>query len=224
MGKEARLWAKEHTAGNKWIIWQAVLIVGLISGIASGIISFLFPNPSPTETNTIGSFLSSVVSIATLPLTIGMVLYVVNVVKGRAHEIGQLFSRYKDFVRIFVSNLLVGIFVFLFTLLLIVPGIIRGISYFLVNYILADSDFDNLSAGEILDLSRKLMDGHKGEYFGMCVYYFFMMLLGCFTLGILWIWTIPQMNLAFAKFGSNLLDEYKKSNGQTAKEEEKTEE
>ena len=56
------------------------------------------------------------------------------------------------------------------------------------------------------------MDGHKGEYFCMSLYYFVMMILGIFTLGILWIWTVPQMNLAYVKFATDLLDEYKKNN------------
>ena len=54
------------------------------------------------------------------------------------------------------------------------------------------------------------MDGHKGEYFMLSLYYFGMMLLGCFTLGILWIWTVPEMNLAYVKYATRLLDDYKK--------------
>ena len=57
----------------------------------------------------------------------------------------------------------------------------------------------------------------------MSLYYFFMMLLGCFTLGILWIWIIPEMNLAYVKFATNLLDEYKKENKIGTKKEAKEE-
>ena len=209
MGKESRIWAKEHRDGNKWNVWKALLVVSLITGAASGVINGIFPSTQENP-NMVGSILSLVVELATMPLSIGLVLYIVNIVREKKFELGQLFSRYSDFVRIFVSNLLVGIFVFLFTLLLIVPGIIRAISYFLVNYILADDDFKDLSAGEVLDLSRKLMDGHKGEYFMLSLYYFGMMLLGCFTLGILWIWTVPEMNLAYVKYATRLLDDYKK--------------
>jgi uncharacterized membrane protein len=215
MGKEARLWAKEHREGNKWNVWQAILVMGAISGAASyvgiligGFISFVNEDLAQSIT----SLLSSIIEFALLPMTIGIIVYVVNIVKGKKFELGQLFCKYNQFFRIFITNLLVCIFVFLYTLLLIVPGIIRAISYFLVNYILADSDFDNLSSGEILDLSRKIMDGHKAEYFKMNLYYFFMAIVGMFTLGILWIWTIPEMNLANAKFATNLIDEYKKNN------------
>lgn len=222
MRAEAKQQAKEHRDGNKWNVWQAILVTSVISGTASGVIGAIFPSTTENP-NMIGEALSSIAEIALLPITIGLILYMVNLVKGNKFELGQLFSKYSDFVRIFVSNLLVGIFVFLFTLLLIVPGIIRAISYFLVNYILADDDFKGLSGKEILDLSRQIMDGHKSDYFMLNLYYFFMMLLGCFTLGILWIWTVPEMNLANAKFATSLLEEYKKNNKIEAKAEEKVE-
>lgn len=223
MRAEVKQWAKEHRDGNKWNVWKAILIVGIISGVATGIVDFIFPTTTDNP-NTINSILNSVIEIALVPLTIGQILYIVNIVREKKFEIGQLFSKYSEFLRIFVANLLVGIFVFLFTLLLIVPGIIRAISYFLVNYMLADDDFKDLSGMELLNLSKELMDGHKSDYFMMCLYYFLMILLGCFTLGILWIWTIPEMNLAFAKFATNILDDYKKGKKSEAKKEEAKEE
>ena len=51
----------------------------------------------------------------------------------------------------------------IYTLLLIVPGIIRAISYSLVPYILAKGT--DASASEVLDLSAKMMNGHKMDYF-----------------------------------------------------------
>jgi uncharacterized membrane protein len=212
MRAEVKKWAKENRDGNKWNVWQVLLISGLISGCASSLITIFFGNPNSPDASPIASLLDSAVTIALLPMSIGMILYIVNIVKKKKFELSQLFSKYNQFLRIFVTGLIEGLLIFVFTLLLIVPGIIRAISYFLVNYILADSDFDDLSSGEILDLSRKLMDGHKSDYFMMSLYYFGMLLLGCFTLGILWIWTIPEMNLAYAKFATNLLEDYKKSN------------
>lgn len=251
MRKDAIKWAREHRDGNKWNVWKALLVVGLISGAATGIINALFGGTDPNQVNPIGSFLSSALNIALLPMSVGLVYYVVNIVKGKKFELGQLFSRYSDFLRIFVSNLLVGIFVFLFALLLIIPGIIRAISYFLVNYILADPDFEKESAGEIPDLSRKIMDGHKGDYFMLNFYYFLIMLLGFIPpiviailipvldltsysvimmllsfipLALLYVWIVPEMNLANAKFATTLLDNYKKEEKkETPKEEVKEE-
>ena len=64
MGKEARLWAKEHRDGNKWNVWQAILVVGLITGAASGVINGIFPSTEQNP-NMIGSILSLVVELAT---------------------------------------------------------------------------------------------------------------------------------------------------------------
>ena len=56
------------------------------------------------------------------------------------------------------------------------------------------------------------MDGHKSDYFVLGLHYVFHMILGIFTLGIYWIWVIPEMNLAFAKYATDLLEDYKKKN------------
>ena len=218
MGKEARAWAKEHLKGNKWNVWKGVLVVSVISSVAS-FIAQLFAGPDPNNPSMTSQLLESAFSIAMLPMTIGLIVYIGNLVRGKKFEINQIFSKYSSFVRIFVTSLLEGIIVFLFTLLLIVPGIIRAIAYFLVNYMLADPDFDDKGYKELLDLSKEIMNGHKAEYFGMMMYYFLMMILGCFTLGILWIWTIPEMQLACVKYANELLDEYKKGNKKSSKKE-----
>ena len=56
------------------------------------------------------------------------------------------------------------------------------------------------------------MDGHKSDYFVLGLHYVLHMILGIFTLGIYWIWVIPEMNLAFAKYATDLLEDYKKKN------------
>ena len=144
-----------------------------------------------------------------LPMTIGMVFYLINLVHGKKFDIEQIFSKYSDIIRIFLVNVLKSVIVTLYTLLLIIPGIIKSIEYALTDYILADDDFNDLKTKEVLDLSKELMNGHKMEYFMLYLYYTLMIFLGVLTFGILWIWTIPEMTIANAKFATLLLDEYK---------------
>lgn len=212
MRQEVKTWAKKFKVGNKWNVWQGILVVSVISSIISGVIGAVFPGPSPQEASATGSLLETIAGIALLPLSIGLIIYMVNIIKGKKFDIAQIFSRYNDFLRIFLTGLLEGIIVFLFTLLLIVPGIVRAVAYSLVQYILADDDFKDLGAKEILDLSKEIMDGHKMDLFLMNLYYFIMIILGIFTFGILWIWVMPEMVLANAKYATDLLDEYKKNN------------
>ena len=212
MRAEVKAWAKKFKDGNKWNVWQGVLVVSVISGIVSGVIGAVFPGPTPEEPSTTAATLESIAGIAMLPMTIGLIVYMVNLIRGKKFDINQIFSKYGEFVRIFLVSLLEGIIVTLFTFLLIIPGIIRALAYTLVQYILADDDFKDLGTKEVLDLSKEIMDGHKMDLFLMNLGYFLMLILGCFTLGILWIWTIPEMTLANAKYATDLLDEYKKNN------------
>ena len=61
MRAEVKQWAKEHRDGNKWNIWQVFLVVGLISGFASGIVNGIFPS-TPEEPNMIASGLNAVIA------------------------------------------------------------------------------------------------------------------------------------------------------------------
>lgn len=209
MEREVRQWAKENTYGNKWNIWKVSLIVSLITGIISGLISAIAGDPDAVNASPLSQVLTFIAELALLPMSIGVIAYVVDLVKGNEFNVNQIFSKYNQIIRIILTSFLEGIIVFLYTLLLIIPGIIRSISYNLVNYILADPDFDGLGSQDILKLSKELMNGHKLEWFIMNLYYALILFLGVFTLGILWIWTIPQVTLANTKFATELLEQHK---------------
>lgn len=219
MRKEVLNWAKEKNNGNKWNIWKVILIIMVIYSIIMGIAIGTSDNTVTIERTDDGIYfnaetdspLVSIMEIALLPVSIGFIAYVVAIIKENEYQIEMIFSKYKNFFKILLSNILVSIYVFLWTLLLIVPGIIKALSYFLVNYTLADSDYDNLSVTERLDLSKRLMEGHKMELFLLYVHYFIMSILAVFTLGIYYIWLVPEATLAFGKFATNLLEEDKKN-------------
>lgn len=57
------------------------------------------------------------------------------------------------------------IFIFLWTLLLVVPGIIAAISYSQTFYIIAEDS--SIGPMDALRKSREMMDGYKWKYFEM---------------------------------------------------------
>ena len=90
------------------------------------------------------------------------------------------------------AMLLKDIFLFLWSLLFIVPGIIKSFSYAMVPYILADNP--GLSATEAITLSRKMMDGNKWRMFVLDLSFIGWMFLSACTLGILGIFYVnPYM-------------------------------
>lgn len=102
--------------------------------------------------------------------------------------------------------LLMGIFVFLWTLLLIIPGIIKGFAYALVPYILVDKP--ELSANEAINLSMRMMKGHKFDFFWLCLSFIGWILLAILTLGIGMFWLMPYMYTSYAAFYQDVKAEY----------------
>ena len=91
-----------------------------------------------------------------------------------------------------------SLFIFLWSLLLIIPGIIAAYAYSQVFYILADNP--SLSGMEALDQSKQMMKGRKWKYFCLCMRFVGWSILCIFTLGIGYIWLAPYMAVSLANF------------------------
>ena len=215
MDIEAKAFAKKKLDGNKWNIIKPILIIALISGCVGAVLALFGFTPqtdfsrSATTNESVYSIVSTLLNFALVPTSIGLIVYVVNLINDKKYDIKQLFSKYGDFVRIFITSLVEGIFILLWTILLIVPGVIKAIEYSLVQYMLADKKYDDLGTMDLLNKSKALMYGHRKEWFMMNLYYFGLMILGLFTLGIYWVWVVPEAIMANAKFARNLLDKDK---------------
>ena len=97
---------------------------------------------------------------------------------------------------------LVGFFTFLWSLLLIVPGIIKFYAYAMTPYILIDNP--ELSANQAINLSKKMMKGHKFDLFCLQFSFIGWIFLSIFTLGIGLLWLLPYMMTAQAAFYQDL--------------------
>ncbi len=125
-------------------------------------------------------------------LTAGLLWYHLKIWRGEEGDIRDLFSKFnKDFPRITKMYLLQTLYVFLWSLLLIVPGIIMAIAYSQAYYLMLDDP--ELGATEALNLSKQLMKGKKWDYFVMYLSFIGWFLLGILTLGILFLWIDPYL-------------------------------
>ena len=124
----------------------------------------------------------------------------VKFINDEHHEFKDLFYFTKDYIRIFLVNLLQCVFIFLWSLLLIVPGIIKVFAYSLVPFLLADDKYNNLGYKEVLKKSEEMMNGHKMDYFVFNLSFIGWALLIPFTLGIILIWLAPYYTTARIKF------------------------
>ena len=110
----------------------------------------------------------------------------------------QLFQYFPYWKNAVCARLLKGVYVFLWSLLFIVPGIIAAYSYAMTEYILAEHP--ELTANEALAASKEMMDGNKWRLF--CLHFSFIgwSILCAFTMGIGNLWLNPYKNAATAAF------------------------
>ena len=106
---------------------------------------------------------------------------------------------------------LMNLFIFLWTLLFIIPGIVKSFSYAMTPYILEENP--ELSANEAIDRSRAMMKGHKFELFWLYLSFIGWILLSIFTLGIGLLWLAPYMQTATAAFYEDVKADYELNGG-----------
>lgn len=125
---------------------------------------------------------------------------------GESVKMEQLFDGFKDYSRVVLTNILEAVYVFLWTMLLIIPGIIKAISYSQTTYILKDNpDLKNNAA---IELSMAMMKGHKFDYFCLILSFIGWLLLCILTLGIGLLWVSPYITTASANFYEYVKEDY----------------
>ena len=93
----------------------------------------------------------------------GYAIFNLNLVDGKEARFSDLFSQFGRIGSGIIMNLLVGLYTFLWSLLFIIPGIIKSYSYSMTPFILAEHP--EISENEAITRSRHLMDGNKWRLF-----------------------------------------------------------
>lgn len=125
----------------------------------------------------------------------------------RELDFNDLFSQFHRFGQGFAQALLRSLYTFLWSLLLVIPGIIKGIGYSMTPFIMADNP--DMSASDAITASTELMKGHKGDLFVLGLTFIGWELLCLLTLGIGYLWLNPYMNATYAAFYRQILRERK---------------
>jgi uncharacterized membrane protein len=183
--------------------------------------SFAFSNLIVIAIAFIGT-IASMVSIARFiaggVVEIGYSKFNLNMISGKRPNIKDIFSYFgKSFLAGFVMNLLRGVFVFLWSLLFIIPGIVASLSYAMAPYILSDNP--DMTGPEALKLSKKLMKGHKAELFGLYLSFIGYAVLSVITCGIGFIWLNPYIQASKAAFYEIVIREENNDDGTNYTEE-----
>lgn len=113
-------------------------------------------------------------------------------------EIGTVFGYFTYWKTTAAAKFLQGLYVFLWSLLFIIPGIIAGYSYAMTNYILAEHP--ELTASEAIERSKQMMAGNRFRLFCLKFSFIGWDLLCSLTLGIGNLWLTPYKQSAIAAF------------------------
>jgi len=131
-------------------------------------------------------------------LQIGYADFLLKQHDGKETNFGDLFSKFDYFGTGFAQRFLRSLYVTLWSLLFIIPGVIKEYSYAMTPFILAEHP--NLSASRAIDLSRQMMDGHKMELFILDLSFFGWGFLAGITMNLGYILLNPYKNAALAAF------------------------
>jgi len=204
--QEIKAIGKSRFLANYWPCVLAVLLVALALGVVSGALNapatIQAANSGDPETISVSSSFSILALLVAGPLEIGLCYFFVMNVLGRDD-----LTATTPFVAGFSGNfgrklggfLWMYLFTFLWSLLFIIPGIIKAYSYAMTPYILADCP--NVKAKDALKLSMRIMSGHKWELFVFHLSFIGWGLLSLLTFGLLSIFFVdPYMKSSEATY------------------------
>lgn len=183
---------------NKWGNFVAITFVyGLIIGITQVLSG---DKDSPAILHLIGL----VLFILALPLTWGYQTLFLGVVRGGEATAKDMFEGYNKelFSRVLTTTLLYYVYVFLWSLLLLIPGCIKAYSYAMTPYILKDNP--EMKNNAAIEESMRMMDGHKLELFLLDLSFIGWAILSLLTCCIGFLWLTPYMNMARVNFYEDL--------------------
>lgn len=150
----------------------------------------------------IGSVLGILQFVLGGVVQLGYCKFLLNMEDGKPANFHDLFSQFNRFGEAFLMNLLRSIYVALWTLLFIIPGIVATYKYALAPFILLENP--GMKANDAIRESKERMDGNKADLFMLDLSFIGWALLNVLTLGIGSFWLNPYMNASRAAFYRNL--------------------
>jgi uncharacterized membrane protein len=199
--EEMKLKAKEHLSGNWPVVIITVLIFLALTQLFTNQNRVVTYSRGETMVNGSSAFFNLLSFILTGPLTYGLMVFFRRLREQRAN-IADLFEGFKRFGDTFLLNLLTTLFVILWTLLLIVPGIIAAIRYTMAYLIMTENP--DMTALECIQASKMMMEGHKMDFFSFVLSFIGWFLLGIVTFGLGFLYLIPYYNASKVEFYERL--------------------
>ncbi len=148
--------------------------------------------------------ISLLVSFLLLPLSMGISWYFLEVSRGRQAKWTTLFDPFdiSIYLKMLGVSFLIVLYTVLWSLLFLIPGIIKGYAYSQTFFILKDNP--ELTPNQAITKSRKLMKGYKWTYFVFILSFIGWILLCILSFGIGLLWFLPYYYTSTAWFYNEL--------------------
>ena len=185
---ELKNMAKEQIQGKIGILFLIFLIIAII-GAGSAFVPV------------VGWFATIIIMPA---FNISLCMIFLGLAKNEDISVGDAFKGFNITGKAVWLNIITNFFVFLWSLLLVIPGIIKVFSYAAAPFILADNP--ELTAREALSESKRIMDGHKFDLFVLQLSFFWWYILGAITFGIAYIYVVPYVSATTTNFYNSIKD------------------
>ena len=144
------------------------------------------------------------IRIMSIMLSGGVTITFLSVARRANANVGTLFDMFNYFIRYLWLTILTAIFVFLWTLLLIVPGIIAAYRYSMAVYIFIDDP--DKGALQCIRESKELTRGYKWQLFVLDLSFLGWIILS--LIPFVSIFTLPYMETTRANFYRVLRGEF----------------
>lgn len=198
-----------------WKMTLATIAIYLISGGFSIYVNIATVINRDDPSTTVG-YSSSIITLLLIPFTIAASGYYLNHIRGFNPEWKSLYKEGIDnYGSYLVTGVLVNVFTVLWSLLFVVPGIIKAIAYSQAKYVIHDNP--RLKGKEAIEISKRMTNGFKGDLFSMYLSFIGWYILVGLTGGILSIYVTPYVETTAAMYYENL-KRYSIENGIVAPE------
>ncbi|MCC8161416.1 MAG: DUF975 family protein [Oscillospiraceae bacterium] len=149
-------------------------------------------------TSAVGVVVMIIASLVILtPLETGLIKFFINETTG-THDMYDLLFVFKNRMgNVVLIGFLKNLYVFLWSLLLIVPGIVKSYEYSMISYIIAENP--SLDRKRAFEISKALTDGNKLKIFLFSLSFIGWILLACLTCGIGMMFLAPYMQASFTQ-------------------------
>ena len=186
--------AKEKIKGNLLNLLWPIIVISIVGSIPSMIVG--------DSESILALIIVLAASFVTSIFSVSYVAYLLEFVRTGTSTFNTIIECVKkNWLRILLVSILVGVFTFLWTLLFIIPGIVAALSYSMATYLIVDTDLD---ANDAIKESKRMMKGYKWDYFVFGLSFIGWIMLVPLTFGILYIWLLPYMYVSMAIYYEKL--------------------